>query len=148
MSSLNEKIKLVEKNLYDYKKNKIEIKNMYLDLEILENDYRGVGSIEYGEKSSKTYKFNSSVENEIVRREEDIKDIKRKIRLKEIQVKRIDDTIDVLSERENYIIKEFYFNNNQIKYISMDLSLAETYCSTLKTQALKKLINYNILLNS
>ena len=147
MSSLNEKIKLVEKILYGYKKSKIEIKNMYLDLEILENDYRGVGSIEYGEKSSKTYKFNSSVENEIVRREEDINKIKKKIRLKEIKVQKIDDTIDVLSEREKYIVKEFYFNNNQIKYISMDLSLAETYCSTLKTQALGKLINYNILLN-
>ncbi|WP_291653808.1 RNA polymerase subunit sigma [Clostridium sp.] len=134
--------------LYDYRRNKIEIKNLKLDLEILENDYTGVENIGYEERSSKTYKFNSSVENEIVRREKEMRDIKREIRLKEIQIQRIDDTIEVLSERENYIIKEFYFNNNQIKYISMDLSLAETYCSTLKTEALKKLIKYNILLKS
>lgn len=143
---MNEKIKLVERMLYDYRKNKIEVKNLKLDLEILENDYIGVGNIGYEERSSKTYKFNSSVENEIERREKEMMDIKREIRLKEIQIQRIDDTIEVLSERENYIIKEFYFNNNQIKYISMDLSLAETYCSTLKTEALKKLIKYNILL--
>ncbi|MDU3524260.1 RNA polymerase subunit sigma [Clostridium sp.] len=145
---MSEKIKLLEKMLYDYRRNKIEIKNLKLDLEILENDYTGVGNIGYDERSSKTYKFNSSVENEIVRREKEMMDIKREIRLKEIQIQRIDDTIEVLSERENYIIKEFYFNNNQIKYISMDLSLAETYCSTLKTEALKKLIKYNILLKS
>ena len=145
---MSEKIKLLEKMLYDYRRNKIEIKNLKLDLEILENDYTGVGNIGYDERSSKTYKFNSSVENEIVRREKEMMDIKREIRLKEIQIQRIDDTIEVLSERENYIIKEFYFNNIQIKYISMDLSLAETYCSTLKTEALKKLIKYNILLKS
>lgn len=145
---MSEKIKLLEKMLYDYRRNKIEIKNLKLDLEILENDYTGVGNIGYEERSSKTYKFNSSVENEIVRREKEMMDIKREIRLKEIQIQRIDDTIEVLSERENYIIKEFYFKNNQIKYISMDLSLAETYCSTLKTEALKKLIKYNILLKS
>lgn len=145
---MKENIKLLEEILYNYKKTKIEIKNMYLDLEILENDYMGAGSIGYGEKSSKTYKFNSSVENEIVKREKDINDMKRKIRLKEIQIQRIDETIETLNERESYIIKEFYFNKNQIKYISMDLSLAETYCSTLKTEALKKLINCNILLKS
>ncbi len=104
---MSEKIKLLEKMLYDYRRNKIEIKNLKLDLEILENDYTGVGNIGYEERSSKTYKFNSSVENEIVRREKEMMDIKREIRLKEIQIQRIDDTIEVLSERAKNILKIF-----------------------------------------
>ena len=48
--------------LYNYKNMKAEIKNILLEIEDIENNYRGIEAITYEEKSAPTNKFNSSVE--------------------------------------------------------------------------------------
>lgn len=129
--------KKTEAILYNYKKTKIEIKNLTLDLEALENDYEGIRAIGYDEKTQSTNKFNSSVENEIIKRDEKIIKLRNKIKLKKIEIEKIDNILESLEQRDRYLIEEYYMNNNQLKNISKNINLEESYLSTYKS----KLIN-------
>lgn len=137
--------KKTEAILYNYKKTKIEIKNLILDLEALENDYQGVQAIGYEERSSPTNAFNSSVENEIIKRDENILKLRNKIRLKEIEIEKVDNVLDSLNERDKYIIKEYYIECNQLKNISKHINLEESYLSSYKSKLIKDISNIMFL---
>ncbi|MEG2412587.1 MAG: RNA polymerase subunit sigma [Clostridium sp.] len=137
----NENYRKVESMLHNYHKNKAEIKNLKLDLEVLENDYRGIGSISYEERTQSTNAFSSSVENEIVKRDEKIIRLRNKIRLKEINIQKIDNALESLKEKDSYMIREYYLNKKQLKSISKELSLDENYSSTYKSKLIEILTN-------
>lgn len=137
----DDKYKVTEAILYNYKKTKIEIKNMALDLEALENDYQGIQAIGYEEKTGPTNKFSSNVENEIIKRDEVITKLKNKIRLKEIEIEKVDNILESLDERDRYIIKEYYIDNNQLKNISKYINLEESYLSSYKSKLIKEIAN-------
>lgn len=139
--SANDKFKIVEAMLYNYKNTIAEIKILKKDLEILENDYRGTGGISYEEKSGPTNAFNSSVENEVIKRAEKIQRLKHKIRLKEIDVEKIDAVLEALNDNDKYLIQEYYMNNNQLKFISSEIGLAESYASAYKSNLINKIVN-------
>lgn len=68
---MNKLFKKIEKILYDYKNIDLKIKNIDLHIDILMNDISCAGvSYEYTGRPSNT--FNSSVENEVIRRDEHI----------------------------------------------------------------------------
>ena len=131
--------KRVEAMLYNYKKTKAEIKILIRELEILENDYRGTGAISYDEKTQATNKFNSSVENEVINKTKEVYKLENEIRLKEIEIKNIDDALSILDEREIYIIKEYYINNRLLKVIADEIHVNENYASELKHKIINKL---------
>jgi DNA-directed RNA polymerase specialized sigma subunit len=133
--------KKTEAILYNYKKIKIEIKNLTLDLEVLENDYEGVRAISYDERSTPTNKFNSDVENEIIKRDEEKIKLRNKIRLKEIEIEKVDNIIEELDERDSYLIKEYYINHNQLKHICSKVNLDENYLSYYKTKLINEISN-------
>lgn len=137
--------KKTEAILYNYKKTKIEIKNLILDLEALENDYQGVQAIGYEERSSPTNAFSSSVENEIIKRDENILKLRNKIRLKEIEIEKVDNVLNSLNERDKYIIKEYYIERNQLKNISKHINLEESYLSSYKSKLIKDISNIMFL---
>ena len=70
---MKEKIKRTEEALYNYKRMDIIIKNIQIDIENLLNDIT-LKAVSYDQISSKTNSFNSSVENEVIKREEYIKE--------------------------------------------------------------------------
>lgn len=131
--------KRVEAILYNYKSTKAEIKNLKLDLETLENDYAGLGSISYEERVQGTNAFSSSVENEVLRRAEKIQKLRSQIRLKEIQVEKIDNALESLEEREKYIISERYFKKTLNKAIAAKLDVTEDTSSRYKNSLILKL---------
>lgn len=131
--------KRVEAMLYNYKKTKAEIKILIRELEILENDYRGAGAISYDEKTQATNKFNSTVENEVINKTKEVYKLENEIRLKEIEIKNIDDALSILDEREIYIIKEYYINNRLLKVIADEIHVNENYASELKHKIINKL---------
>ena len=137
----NDKFRQVEAMLYNYKNTQAEIKILKKDLEILENDYRGVGSIGYEEKSGPTNAFNSDVENEVIKRAEKIQRLKHKIRLKEIDIEKIDVVLEALNDNDKYLIKEYYMNKKQLKFISSEIGLAESYASAYKSNLINKIVN-------
>ena len=105
--------KRVEAMLYNYKKTKAEIKILMRELEILQN--------------------------EVIEKAQDTQELENKIRLKEIEIKNIDDALSILNEREIYIIKEYYINNRLLKVIADEIHVNENYASELKRNIINKL---------
>ena len=138
--STNDDFKRVESMLYNYKNTLAKIKKLKRDLEIIENDYRGIGSISYDEKTQPTNKFNSEVENEIIKRAEDIQKLKNRIRLKEIEIENINDAYESLLDTEQIITKERYFNNKSNKYVASILNVTEQTSCDYKNKLITKLI--------
>lgn len=129
----------VESNLYNYKAMQAEIKNIDIEIAELEN-YSGVGSISYEEKSAPTNKFNSSVENEIVSKENRPDELKKKKHKLEVQLKKVDNALETLSEDEMYLVELRYFKKLQFKVIAERIDRNEMYCVCLKSKIIKKLI--------
>ncbi|MGL5153094.1 MAG: RNA polymerase subunit sigma [Clostridium sp.] len=136
----NVDFKRVEAILYNYPVIKAEIKNMKLDLEILENDYKGVNALSYEEKSGPTHKISSSVEDEVLRRADDIQKLRSKIRLKEIQVEKINNALESLDSKERFILEERYFKKTFNKSIAAKLEVTEDTASRYKNALILKLI--------
>ncbi|MDU1584846.1 MAG: RNA polymerase subunit sigma [Clostridium sp.] len=147
--STNDKFKRVEAMLYNYKNTVAEIKILKRDLEILENDYRGTGAIGYEEKTGSTNKFNSDVENEVIKRSEKIQRLKSKIRLKEIGVENIDAALESLLKEERYLIEKRYFDKIKYKIIAAELNISEDIVKGYRrTNIINKLIPMLIRDNS
>lgn len=119
-----------------------EIKNINLDIEELKNDYRGCGSIEYNEKSGRTYKFNSSVENEVISKDKKIEFLEKLKRGKEIQVEKINNAMEVLTEDECKVIKYKFFQDHKKSWtkVSYNMQMCEAWCRQLKDRAIRKMI--------
>lgn len=132
--------KRVEAMLYNYKKTKAEINILNRQLEMLKNDYRGTGAISYDEKSSPTNKFNSSVENEVIKRAKEIEELKDRIQSKEVEINNIDDALTILTENERFIITERYFNQTRNKELAIKLNVTKDTASRYKTAIINKLI--------
>ena len=141
MNTEDKNYKRVEDMLYNYKNTKAEIKILKRKLEVYENNYDGVRGLSYDEKSTPTNKFNSDVENEVIRRVEEIQKLKNEIRLKEIEIENIDDAINALDERAAYVITEFYIKKRQLKVISSEVHLNENYSSDYKSSIINKIAN-------
>ncbi|MEG0309147.1 MAG: hypothetical protein RR636_14480 [Clostridium sp.] len=131
-------IKYIEALLYNYSGIKVDIKNMKLDLEVLENDYQGVGAVVYEERIQSTNAFRSSVENEIVKREEKILKLRTNIRLKEIEIQKIDNILELLKEKEQYFIKLKYFEKNTHSIISEKIDISFDYINEYRLRILGK----------
>ena len=97
--------------LYNYKQFKVEIKNILLEIEDIENSYRGIGAMCYEEKSAPTNKISSSVEQEVEQKEKRIEHLNRLISKKENIIKRIDNALEVLTNYEHKLIELRYFKN-------------------------------------
>lgn len=126
----------VESNLYNYKSIKAEIKNIDLELQELENEGESCGSINYEEKSAPTNKFNSTIENQIIRPDQ-LKSKKHKL---EVQLEKINNALETLSDDEMELIELRYFNKLQFKVIAERIDRNEMYCVYLKSKIIKKLI--------
>lgn len=131
--------KKTEAVLYNYKNIKAEIKNIAIEIEELSQDYRGCGAITYEEKSSPTYKFNSSVENEIVNREKQIDYLENTKSSKQRLIDKIDNALSTLDERSHKIIELRYFSKQSNKQLAINLNLTEQRVSEIKTEIVNSL---------
>jgi len=137
----------IETMLYSYPSLKVEIMNLELDIEEKLNNYSTLSAVQYDKDSiSKTYKFNSEVENKVIDIEKsnrelnsEISILKNKKRSKEIQVKRIENLLTALTERENIIIRRRYFEKVKNINIGLELNLTEEYICELKRGIINKL---------
>ena len=137
----------VESMLYNYNTLKAEIKNIELTIEEENNNYSTLRAVQYDSDSlSKSYKFNSEVENKVI--DIDKEELTKRIRLleakkrsKEIQVERIDNALTVLNENERKIIEYRYFKGMQFKDIADVLFVSEVWI--LKQR--RKIITNNLI---
>lgn len=130
----------VEGMLYNYKKTQAEIENLKLKIKEVERNYNGVGAISYGERSSPTNAFSSSVENEVTHRDKEIRSINDKIEFKSIQLEKIDNAVGALEARDKSIIYMRYFEKNTNREIAAKLDLTEVHVCRLKKIIINELI--------
>lgn len=128
--------------LYEYNDltNKIEL--LRAEIKEMEEEYRGCSVIQYEEKTGNTNKFNSSVENEVISREQKLvyyyKDLNRKQTLK----RRIDVAIESLKEEEKQLVELRYTNKRILSWnqIARALKYSVDYCrKDLRSKTIRKL---------
>ena len=131
-----------EARLHNYKDLDIQINNLELDIEIEKNNYRGCGAISYDERTGVTYSINRSVENEVMAKEKRIgKLIQLKLE-KEIEKKKIENSLTCLDIIETDFFNLFYNsrNKNNMKYISIKMHMDRSYLYTLREKMVYKLM--------
>lgn len=125
--------------LLSYKIKKIEIMNLELEIEDLIAEVDGVKAVQYRESTSKTYKFNSSVENEILERESEINKMLKEKRKKEILIEKVDNAMSSLNKDERDIIELRYFNKESWNTIGATINKDANYCGKLGRIAINKI---------
>lgn len=137
-----DKYRAIEGMLYKYTTLINEIKNVELEIEELRNDYRGCGAISYDEKSSPTYKFSSSVENEVESKNKKIAYLEKLKRGKEIQIEKINNALEVLDQQQRKIIELRYLNPKKIGWLKISeiIGISDVTCRTLKTKSINAMI--------
>lgn len=138
----NVKYRNIEKLLYNVPKNRIKIRNLKLELERVTNSYRGCGGFVIEERVGNTYKITSTVEDEVVAKEEREEVLKRRIRTLEIEVEKVDNALSILTSRELEIVELLYFKQMRNKDVAQQLLFTQQYFAYLKTSILDKLIDY------
>ncbi|APH21500.1 sigma-70, region 4 family protein [Clostridium botulinum] len=124
--------------LYNYKQFKVGIKNILLEIEDIENSYRGIGAMQYSDMP-KAHNTNSSIEKEIEEKEKRIEHLNKLISKKENIIKRVDNALEALTERERKLIELRYFNKIPNNRVAEKLDLAEQTTSTMNRKIIDKL---------
>lgn len=111
----------VEEILYGIPKLKAEIENLKIDLEEIQ-EVRRITVLSGNEKAgSQTYKIVSSVEDEVINRDENLADrikaIELNIQRKERQIKRVENVLATLTEQEKLLIEMKYFKRYSVNRI-------------------------------
>lgn len=115
MKAKDNNYRKIEGILHTVPKLRIEIDNLKLDLEEIE-EIMGIhgqsGNVAAG---SSTYAFNSTVENEVIDRDETLQEKRKKINASiskaERKLKRIENNLRILSESEMLLVELKYFKN-------------------------------------
>lgn len=135
-----EKIKEIERVLIEYKIIDLKIENIYDKINILNDDVK-ILNISYEEKVSATSIYNSSVENEVIRREENIlqlKNIKNEMVVFKDAVNR---ALSILDEIELKLIAMRYLHKDKKSWRQIGLALGfdEDYCCKKRNKIFVKL---------
>ena len=146
---MEDKFKAIEARLYKYKD--IEKMNKLADIKIkrLRNDVSLGGGDMFGEKSSPTNKFNSSVENDVIYRELNDIDSQINILMKEkedrnIEKELIEQAMELLEEEERKLIKLRYFSRptNKWSKVAIEMNISEKTCGRMRRSIISRLIKY------
>ncbi|MFX0548208.1 sigma factor-like helix-turn-helix DNA-binding protein [Hathewaya histolytica] len=130
--------KRTEDILHNYKTIKAEIKNILIEIEDIENSYRGVKGVSYDDMP-KAHNISSSVENEIEQKEKKIEYLSQLVIKKENQIKRIDNALETLTDSEYKIIKYRYFDKISNRKLAEILDLTEQNTSIIKSKIINKI---------
>ncbi|WP_346887479.1 sigma factor-like helix-turn-helix DNA-binding protein [Clostridium sp. UBA1056] len=136
--NMNKKIETI---LYNFNQTKAEIKNIKLDIELLESEYDDGIGINYIENTGKTNKITSTVENMIIRKEDKINRLNYAMKVKDAEIKKVENALETLTDRERSIIEMRYFQKESNRNISAKLYITEEYVSSIKSKAIKSLAN-------
>ncbi|SKA89591.1 hypothetical protein SAMN05428976_11334 [Clostridium sp. USBA 49] len=126
--------------LQRYRVLKAEIKNIELDLEELhEAENIGPSGINYDEKLSPTYKFNSMTENEAISIADKSQMLESLKRSKERELERIDNALSILDDKEREVIELKHIKGCRWDTVTYKLDRSYSYCKQLENEALVKI---------
>jgi len=141
----NNTFKKTERTLYNYRNIDLKIENIDLHIERLLNDV-SIAGVSYEQKFP-TNGFNSSVENEVIKREEHLTeklDSLKKKKLKTIAHKqKITNALDMLKDEQYRLVELRYFDTKKKRKtwveIGMILSIDSVVCCKMKNKIVNRL---------
>ena len=135
--------KQVEEMLKEYPMLKAEIKSIDLEMEDIEKSIGFKGASDDPKPSTPTYAFSSPVETEVlsVGREKAISRLKseKMARLKKIE--RIENALSILSEKDEEIVRLYYFKQMPITSISYKLDRTRSQVYKRKSYAVNSMVS-------
>lgn len=129
-----DKINEVESFLYNYKSIKLAIENLKMELDSM--DETVISAIQYKESTGKTNKFNSDVENKIMKKEL----LESRIKHMETKIKQIDKALAILPDIEKEIINFRYIEGQNYYEFTYKVYRSERQCRRIKSKALEKIV--------
>ncbi|XZM35410.1 hypothetical protein ACSXAY_18795 (plasmid) [Clostridium perfringens] len=142
---MKDKIKEVENILKGYRDLLIDIDITELKIAEVEEEYRGCNGIEYKETTGATNKFNSTVENEIMKKELRLSSLKKDLKALKNEKRWIDTAVNNLDGVEKIVIELRYINKRPIswKSVANTIGYCENHCmKRIKPRALKNMIKF------
>ncbi|MBW6408989.1 xanthine dehydrogenase [Clostridium weizhouense] len=144
---MEDRFKKTEYHLYKFKD--IDKLNQLADIKIkqLLNDV-SIRAVTYEEKTGPTNAFNSSVENEIIRRDEHIKDkieqLKKDKESRLIEKELITTTLDLLENDERKLVELRYFSKPTRSWtsIAQDLNQSVDNCIKVRRKVIDRIADY------
>ena len=145
---MEDRFKKTEYYLYKYKD--IDKLNQLADIKIkkLLNDVSiGSGDM-FAEKSSPTNKFNSSVEDEVIKRSEtiqvEIDKLKREKEERNLEKELISTSLTLLAEEERHLVELRYFSKPTREWASIadELNQSVDNCIKVRKKVIEKLAGY------
>lgn len=145
---MEDRFKKTEYYLYKYKD--IDKLNQLADIKIkkLLNDVSIGGGDMFGEKSSPTNKFNSSVEDEVIKRSEtiqvEIDKLKREKEERNLEKELISTSLTLLAEEERHLVELRYFSKPTREWASIadELNQSTDNCIKIRRKVIEKLADY------
>ena len=145
---MEDRFKKTEYYLYKYKD--IDKLNQLADIKIkkLLNDVSIGGGDMFAEKSSPTNKFNSSVEDEVIRRSEtiqvEIDKLKREKEERNLEKELISTSLTLLAEEERHLVELRYFSKPTREWASIadELNQSVDNCIKVRKKVIEKLADY------
>lgn len=140
-------IREIENDLRDYKYLDIKIKSIEMDIEMLQNDIT-LKAINYDEKSGPTNAFSSSVENEVIRRDEVVKEQIQKLQKAKLfylyKKNKIENALNYLTKEELKLVEMRYFTRPQKSWVEISnvMNIANTHCCTMRLKIIDKIKKY------
>lgn len=135
-------LKKTEGVLYAFKDIDIKIKSIEIDIEALKNDIT-LQAVQYEEKSAPTNAFNSSVENEVIRRDEKvmqyIKRLEKDKYLHQTRREKIKLALEALSAEDRKLIELRYFSKPRKSWTEVGYKLNKDKDNCCRAR--KKIIN-------
>lgn len=145
---MNNTFKKMEYTLYNFKVFDTKIRNIEIDINRLINDISLGGGDMFSEKSSPTYKISSSVESEVIKREEmDLDGKLQRLRNKKQYLidekEKIENALTHLSDIEYKLVELRYFSRNKLTWVNIGMKLGfdDSYCKKLRNKVIAKLTN-------
>ena len=141
---MEDKFKKTEATLYNYKSLEVKIKNIEIDIDTLENDIT-VKAVSYDEKPASTNAFHSTVEDEVIRRDEHTKQqiemLKAKLKYNQNLKAKIDGALEQLTTQEYKLVDLRYFQKDKRTwlFIGQELGFDKDYCVKIRNKIIKKL---------
>ena len=138
----------VEELLYTFKKRDKILQQYDLDiaeikLKYLDGDIRG---IDYSKDKIQTSNIGSSVEQQVIRAEEEIYKLKREKTLKEIHYKKLELALENLTDVEQKIVEYKYYRSYYTwNTVSRTIGLNRTSCIDYRNKLINRIIEeFNI----
>lgn len=139
MSIKNDKFSYVENKLYNYKSMKVELNSYKIDLEYLNTEYGGCKGKLYSNILSNTNTFYSPVESELIKKEKKKELLELKISKIDMQVRKLEIALSLLSGEELELVKFRYFSRLSWARVSAKIGYSEKTCRAMRNKIIEKL---------